>query len=192
MRDFAKVEVSSRGAWRDWLEAHAARTESVWLVSYRKGRGPYAPYADLVEEALCFGWIDSLPRRLDERRTMLLMSPRRAGSAWSRLNKQRIERLAASGLMTEAGLAVIEAAKTDGSWTSLDAAGALETPADLAGALARLPNAGARFAAFPPSVRRGILEWIEGAKRPATRARRVAATAAAAAGNERVAQWRST
>lgn len=186
------VHPETRAEWRAWLEQNYARTEGVWLISYKKATGkPRVEYDDAVAEALCFGWIDSKPNKLDEERTMLWFAPRKAGSSWSRLNKDRVERMIAAGLMTEAGLAKIEAAKQDGSWHALDAVEALEIPADLQDALAAFPSAGRHFDAFPRSVKRGILEWIANAKRPETRAKRIDETARLAEDNIRANQWRS-
>ena len=147
-------------------------------------------YDDSVEEALCFGWVDSKGRALDETRTMLWFTRRKPGSGWSRPNKLRIERLEQAGLMTEAGSAVVAAAKADGSWSRLDAVEEGVVPPDLAAALDERPPARANFDGFPRSVRRGILEWIALAKRDETRARRVAETARLAQRNERANQWR--
>jgi uncharacterized protein YdeI (YjbR/CyaY-like superfamily) len=122
---------------------------------------------------------------------MVRLSPRKPGSAWSTLNKQRVENLLAAGLMEEGGLAAIEAAKADGSWTRLDGAGALEIPADLARALEAHPPSARHFGAFPPSTRRAILEWIATAKTEETRNRRVEQTARLAAENIRANQWRA-
>lgn len=190
LSDYPRVEVSSRAEWRAWLESHHRRTTGIWLVTYKAADARYVSYADVVEEALCFGWIDSLPRKLDAARTMLLVSPRRAGSAWSKVNKDRVEGLLARGLMMPAGLDRVATAKCDGSWAKLDLVDALVIPDDLAAALAALPLASAHWDAFPPSIRRGILEWIEQAKRPETRAERVRATAEGAAENRRANQWR--
>lgn len=185
----ARVEIESRAAWRGWLKAHHRQSESIWLVTYKKGKGPHVPWADIVEEALCFGWVDSLPRKLDERRSMLLVSPRKPGSAWSALNKSRAEAMIAAGKMTKAGQAMIDAAKADGTWTKLDAVEALIVPPDLAAAFRKHKDAAANFSAFPRSARRGILEWIIQAKRPETRARRVDETARLAAQNLRANQY---
>ncbi len=180
------VEVTSRAEWRTWLATHHVQPDSVWCVTYKKGASkPKVAYDDLVEEALCFGWIDSAVRRLDAERTMLLMSPRKARSAWSAANKARVERLIAEGLMRPPGLAKIEAAKRDGLWTKLDAVEALEAPADLIAAFRRHLAAQSNWDAFPRGVRRGILEWIETAKRPETRAKRIEETASLAARGER-------
>jgi len=141
-----------------------------------------------VEQALCYGWIDSRPRALDAERTMLWFAPRKPGAGWSAHNKRRVEKLIAQGRMTRAGLAKVEAAKRDGSWTKLDAIERLEIPRDLAAAFSAR---GARyFDTFPRSVKRGILEWIACARKPETRARRVRETATLAAKNRRANQWR--
>ncbi len=181
----------SRADWRKWLTRHHARNDGVWVVTFRKGAGEtIVGYDDLVEEALCFGWIDSRPRKLDERRTMLWFSPRKPTSAWSRPNKERVARLIAAGLMRPAGQAKIDAAKRDGLWTKLDAVENLEVPDDLAQALASRPPAAENFAAFPRSAKRGILEWIAQAKQPATRMKRIDETARLAQVNQRANQWR--
>jgi uncharacterized protein YdeI (YjbR/CyaY-like superfamily) len=186
-----RVEIESRADLRRWLEANHRQSESIWLVTYKKSvPDKHVPYDDIVEEALCFGWIDSLPRKLDEMRTMLRLSPRKPGSGWSRINKERAERMIASGAMRPAGQAKIDEAKADGSWSKLDGVDALEMPRDLELALSRYEAARGHFEAFPASVRRGILEWIEQAKRPETRARRVEETARLAADNIRANQFR--
>ena len=136
-------------------------------MTWKKAAGArHVPYSDVVDEALCFGWIDSLPRKLDADRTMVRLSPRKPGSAWSAVNKTKIERLLADGRMTNAGLAAIDRAKADGSWSLLDSIATLSPPPDLAKALAADPAAKLNFDAFPPSVRRAILEWITQAKTP--------------------------
>lgn len=181
----------SRAEWRAWLERHHARAEGVWFVGYKKATGkPRIEYGEAVEEALCFGWVDSNPGKLDAERSVLWFAPRKPGTGWSRANKERVERLIAAGLMAPAGLAKVEAAKADGSWAKLDAVEALEVPADLARALADRPPAAEHFGAFPRSVKRGILEWVAAARRPQTRAKRVEETARLAAENKRANQWR--
>jgi len=179
--------------WRAWLAANHARPEGVWLITYRPatGKTPFS-YEQAVEEALCFGWIDGQANKLDDERTMLWFAPRRPGSGWARTNKARIERLIADGRMTPAGLAKIEAAQADGSWTLLDSVERLEVPDDLAAEFDKYPDARAHFDAFPPSARRMALTWIATAKRPETRAKRVAETARLAQENVRVNQRRPT
>lgn len=190
MVDREQVPVESRAQWRAWLAEHHASAPGAWVVTFKKrSGGPHVAYDDLVEEALCFGWVDSKGRTLDDERTQLLMAPRRPGSGWSRPNKQRVARLLAAGLMAPAGLAAVERAKADGSWTALDAVEDLLVPPDLAAAFAAHPPAAEQWDAFPRSARRGILEWIVSAKRPETRARRVEETARLAARGERANQW---
>jgi uncharacterized protein YdeI (YjbR/CyaY-like superfamily) len=183
MADHERVEVTSREDLRRWLEENHGRPDSIWLVTFRKSAGPVLPYDAIVEEALCFGWVDSLPRALDDTRTMLRLSPRRPKSAWSAINKARVADLTARGLMAPAGIVAVERAKVDGSWAALDAVETLEIPADLAAELERLPPAATHFAAFSRSSRRGILEWIAAAKTEETRRRRIADTARLAADN---------
>mgnify|MGYP000942824389 FL=1 len=179
--------------WRAWLADNHARPEGVWLITYRPatGKTPFS-YEQAVEEALCFGWIDGQANKLDDERTMLWFAPRRPGSGWARTNKARIERLIADGRMTPAGLSKIEAAQADGSWTLLDSVERLEVPDDLAAEFDKYPDARAHFDAFPPSARRMALAWIATAKRPETRAKRVAETARLAQENVRVNQRRPT
>jgi uncharacterized protein YdeI (YjbR/CyaY-like superfamily) len=185
------VQPKTRAAWRAWLAKNHGRAEGVWLITYKKAAGkPRIEYDEAVEEALCFGWVDSKPGKVDEERTKLWFAPRKAGSGWSRPNKERIERLMASDLMQPAGLAKIEAAKKDGSWTSLDAVEDLVIDPDLAAALASYPKAAQNFDAFPRSAKRGILEWIALAKRTETRAARIAETASLAQDNVRANQWK--
>jgi uncharacterized protein YdeI (YjbR/CyaY-like superfamily) len=191
MAEAEEVHPQTRDAWRAWLETNSARSAGAWLVSWKKHTGrPAIPYDDAVEEALCFGWVDSKPRRIDDDRTALWFSPRRRGSAWSRPNKERVARMEAAGRMTAAGRATVEAAKADGTWTKLDEVEDLTVPDDLAAALAARPGARDLFDGFPRSARRGILEWIVQAKKPETRAARVDETARLAERGERANQWR--
>ncbi len=183
--DLERVEIQSRAGLRAWLAKNHQRSESVWLVTYKRSSPYYVPYGDIVEEALCFGWIDSRPAKLDEQRSMLLLSPRRAGSAWSKLNKDRVARLTAAGLIAPPGQAKIDQAKRDKSWDALNAVDALQLPEDLSRALRRTKNAQANFAAFPPSAKRGILDWIRGARTAATRQKRIEETAKLAGENVR-------
>lgn len=185
------VHPLTRAEWRAWLATNHNSASDVWLISYKKAANkPAVTYDEAVEEALCFGWVDSKPGKLDDERSMLYFSPRKPSSGWSRPNKQRVERLLAAGMMTPAGLSVIEAAKQNGAWERLDAVEDLLIPDDLADALASQPPAAANFDSFPRSVKRGILEWIVNAKRPETRAKRIEETARLAALNQRANQWR--
>lgn len=181
MADHPQLEITSRDQWRKWLAEHHASAPGIWVVTYKKGRGAHVPYAELVEEALAHGWIDARGRALDEDRSQLLLTPRRPSSAWSRLNKQRIAQLTAAGLMTPAGQAVVDAAKERGTWTALDDIENLVEPDGLRAALDADPAARRHWDAFPRTAKRAILVWIADAKRPETRARRVAETARLAA-----------
>ena len=186
-----QVHVETRAQWRAWLVEHADRPTGVCAVTWRKASGrPVVAYAELVEEALCVGWIDSVGRAVDDDRTSLLFTPRKRGSGWSRPNKERLARLTADGLMHPRGLAVVEAAKADGSWTKLDAVEDLVEPDELRAALDATPDARREWDAFPRSAKRAILEWIGNAKRPETRERRVRETAELAARGERANQWK--
>jgi uncharacterized protein YdeI (YjbR/CyaY-like superfamily) len=189
--DDEQVQPESLAEWREWLVQNHDRGAGVWLVMRRASAGgPRISYEESVEQALCFGWVDSKGRSLDAERTMLWFAPRKRGSGWARTNKERIERLTAAGLMAPAGQAVIDAAKADGSWSLLDDVENLAVPDDLAAAFAAHPPAQQHWDAFPRSVRRAILEWIVQAKRAETRANRVAEAAAKAQVNERANQWR--
>jgi len=181
-----QVYVADRAAWRRWLAENHATSPGIWLVFDKKSsRQDRLAYGDAVEEALCYGWIDSTVRTLDDARYVQLMAPRKPKSTWSRSNKVRVERLIAEGRMAAPGLASIERAKANGAWESLDAVEALEVPKDLTQALRALPGAAKNFAAFSPSARKGYLHWISQAKRPETRAHRVAHVAQFAASNQK-------
>jgi len=179
--DLPLVEPADRSAWRLWLIGNHAASSGIWLAVGKKGNSRTAlTYEDAVEEALCFGWIDSTVNRLDADRFKQLMTPRKPGSTWSRSNKERVKRLIAEGLMTPAGLAAMEAAKADGSWTLLDDVEDLIVPPDLAAALEEVPTAAAFVAGLSDSLRKQLLYRIASAKRPETRAKRIAETARAA------------
>ena len=171
-----RVEVKIRQQLRNWLLENCDRTQGVWLVTYKKASEHYLAYPEIVQECLCFGWIDSLPRKLDEARTMLYISPRKQGSNWSKVNKDYVANLQAAGLMHPAGLEKVAKAKEDGSWTFLDDVEALILPEDLKQAFEQNKVALSNWEKFPRSVKRGVLEWIKNAKRSATRAKRIAET----------------
>jgi len=186
LEDYLLLQIRSLDDLRAWLLENHRQGDAVWLVTWKKRPGaPHVPYPEIVDELLCWGWIDSRVRTLDEARTQLLIAPRRRGSAWSKVNKDKIERLFAAGRITPAGLAVIEAARADGSWARLDEVETLVDPPDLAEALDMDQEARRCWDRFPPSSRRGILEWISTAKRPETRAARIAETVAKAHDNRK-------
>jgi uncharacterized protein YdeI (YjbR/CyaY-like superfamily) len=171
--DYPRVEAKTAAEWRRWLRDNHATARAVWLVAYKAATGKSRlTYDESIPDALAYGWIDSLNKPLDDERTALLFTPRKPGSGWSRTNKVRIARLLKEGRMAPAGLAKIAAAKRDGSWTLLDSVEALEVPDDLRKALGA---AGMRkFEALTPGRRKGHLRALVTAKRPETRARRIA------------------
>lgn len=186
------IHPPDRAAWRAWLAANHTRPTGIWVVMDRRGINPtQVDYEAAVEEALCFGWIDSKVVKLDDKRTLQWFSPRRPRGTWARTNKARVERLTAAGLMTPAGLAVIEQAKRDGTWTVLDDVENLVVPDDLAAAFAAAPPAQENWDSFSRSAKMAILYWVIQAKRPETRAARVAETARRAAVNEKANEPRS-
>jgi uncharacterized protein YdeI (YjbR/CyaY-like superfamily) len=191
--DAPDVEPTSRADWRRWLKANHATSTGVWLVLDKKSAARIRlSTAEAVEEALCWGWIDSLPRTVDATRWKLWLAKRKPKSVWSAVNKERVARMIAEGRMATPGLEAIAVAKANGAWASIDAAEALTVPEDLATALAAVPKATAFFDAFPQSVKRGILGWIALAKTPRTRAARVEKTARLAGENRRAQYDRGT
>ncbi len=189
LEELERVEVLNAGALRAWLEAEHDRTTSCWLVTFKKSAGErYLPYNAIVEQLLCFGWVDSLPRALDAERTMLLISPRKPGSNWSKDNRERVAKLEREGLMADAGRAIVARAKADGSWDRLKQTENGEAPPDLAEALA---EAGAMQAweGYTLSVRRRALEFLLAAKRPETRARRIGTIVSASLEGADPTQW---
>ncbi|MBC7798786.1 MAG: YdeI/OmpD-associated family protein [Pyrinomonadaceae bacterium] len=185
--DLNDFQPLSRQEWRDWLTENHAEPQGIWLVYFKKSSGkPRVNYDEAVEEALCFGWIDSLPRKIDDERAKLLFTPRKPKSVWSQLNKTRIERLIERGLMTEIGFAKIAAAKKDGSWNALDASDNLEIAEDLANAFDENHEARKNFDAFSNSVKKAILQWLNSSKQTETRKKRIVKLVAMAANNKRV------
>jgi uncharacterized protein YdeI (YjbR/CyaY-like superfamily) len=188
---YEQVYVPDRAAWRVWLAEHHAASPGIWLIYYKKESGkPRVAYDDAVEEALCFGWVDSRPNAIDDERYMQLFTPRKGKSPWSKLNKERVARLIEQGLMTPAGMAKIEAAQADGSWSAYDGIEELTVPDDLAAALAANPDAQRHFEAFSASSKKNILWWIESAKRPDTRVKRIEETVRLAAENLKANHYR--
>lgn len=172
--------------WRQWLAAHAGEARGVWLASWRAETGrPCVPYDAVVEEALCWGWIDSTVNTLDERRRLMLVTPRKARSTWSRSNKRRIAKLEREGRLTPAGRRAVEVAKANGWWTIYDAVEDLVEPDDLAAALDAEPTARATWDGFPPSARKLMLWWVISAVRDDTRRRRVTRVVEEAAAGRR-------
>ncbi|MFI5587455.1 YdeI family protein [Amycolatopsis sp. NPDC051758] len=185
LEGIAVLKVTSVAQWREWLAAHGTAL-SVWLVIRRKhSSAPGVLVHEAMEQALCFGWIDSKALRRDAESTYLCFTPRKPKSTWSRVNRDRVARLTAAGLMTPAGQAMVDLARRTGTWDVLAEAQEGVVPADLERAFDTV--AAANFAAFPPSSRRLILEWIAKAKRPETRQRRITTTVELARENVRAA-----
>jgi len=188
--DYKSTHPKSRRDWRKWLERNHSTSPGIWLVYYKKESGKRKfDYADAVEEALCFGWIDSLPKKIDDERSALKFTPRKQKSAWSKLNKQRIEKLMEQKLIRPAGLTKIEQAKKDGSWNILNAsdfhADNNSLPQDLETAFSKNKKALANFLAFAPGYRKQFLFWIDSAKRAETKAARIKQTVLMAAANKK-------
>jgi uncharacterized protein YdeI (YjbR/CyaY-like superfamily) len=182
---------TSRAAWREWLVQNHATEKNVWLIFYKKNSGiPSVYYDESVDEALCFGWIDSKSNKRDEESSYQFYSKRNPKSNWSRVNKAKVERLIADGLMTSAGLEMIELAKKTGTWTALDDVENLTVPDDLQAKLDANPTAKGYFNAFPRSTKRAILEWLLNAKQAETRLKRINETVNLAEKNERANQYR--
>lgn len=186
MNDHHQLLIASAEELRNWLRAHHDQKESIWLIRWKKDSGhPYVSYDDVVDELICFGWVDSLPRKLDEQKSMLRISPRNPTSNWSGVNKRRVARLSKAGRMEPSGIALVDHAKATGAWTFLDDVEQLLIPADLDNALEKKPKAKYYFDRFPASSKRGILEWIKNAKQETTRASRILETAHKAAQNRK-------
>ena len=175
MVDYPEVRARSRATWRAWLSQHHETSGGVWLVFPKKASGlATVSYNDAVEEALCFGWIDGLIRPFDATFYKQMFTPRKPKSAWAPSNKARVERLLAQGLMMPAGLAAIETAKANSSWSTYDAAAALTMPAALRRALKANARAHKHWPLFTDSQRKQFLYWLASAKRDGTRTRRIA------------------
>lgn len=164
----------NRQEWRDWLHENHNKKQSVWLIYYKKkSNKPTVIYSEAVEEALCFGWIDSRAKPIDEVRFMQFFCKRKPKSVWSKVNKEKIERLTQAGLMAKAGFESIEIAKQNGYWSILDDVEALIIPADLEVELDKLPIAKTNFLNFSRTDKRNILQWIRLAKKDETRINRI-------------------
>lgn len=171
--NFEKVEVKSQSELRDWLMDNHTQVESIWLVTYKKNKPDwYVSKEAILDEVLCFGWIDGIRRKLDEDRTMQLIGPRRK-QHWSKTYKDRVEELRKSGKMTTAGEAAVTASKESGLWSFLDDVDALITPPDLQEKLQNNTNALEFFNAINPSSKRFVLRWIKLAKTEKTRKSRI-------------------
>jgi uncharacterized protein YdeI (YjbR/CyaY-like superfamily) len=182
---------TSRKDWRQWLKENHNSKQSIWLVYYKKKSDiPTVSYSDAVDEALCFGWIDSTKKSLDHETFMQFFCKRKPKSVWSKINKGKVQRLIDSGLMTKAGLDSIETAKQNGSWTILDDVEELKIPKDLAKGFKTQPGSKDYFLNLSKSVRKSILQWLVLAKRPETRQKRIDVIAELAAQHLKPKQFR--
>jgi uncharacterized protein YdeI (YjbR/CyaY-like superfamily) len=178
---------ANRATWRAWLEKNHARIDEIWLVYFKKGTGkPSVDYVASVEEALCFGWIDGLKKRIDAKRYVHRFTPRRRCSRWSANNVARVERLHAAGLMTPAGLAVYEPDNTYTQVPSSERASAVALPPEIERALRKSRRAWRNFTALAPGYRRSYVIWLTSAKRPETRRKRLAEALARLERNEKL------
>lgn len=180
----------NRSTWRRWLSRNAARKDFIWLIIYHQnGSRPSVYYNEAVEEALCFGWIDSKPNKRDSESYYLYFARRKPKSNWSKLNRERAAKMILSGKMTPAGQQAIDLAKERGTWMALDPVDNLIIPPDMKLLFKKNPVARKNFEAFSPSAKRGILEWILNAKRAETRKRRIDETIRLAALNVKANQY---
>ncbi len=165
-----------RAAWRAWLASHHDKKREIWLAYYKKGTGKKSiGYEEALGEALCYGWIDSTVNKLDAERYIQRYTPRQPKSVWSASNKARVEKLIREGRMAEPGLASVETARRNGAWHTLDRVDVkLEIPPDLALVIEVDAPAKANFGRVSTSQKKMMAWWIISAKRPETRARRVA------------------
>lgn len=181
------VYAKTRADWRKWLDKNGATEKSAWLIIYQKGKEKTSVnYNDAVEEALCYGWIDSVANKRDADSFYLYFAKRKPASKWSKLNRERVEKLEAQGLIMPAGKAMIDLAKKSGTWDALKEVENLTIPPDMQKLFEKNKTAQANFQAFPPSTIRGILEWILNAKRHETRLKRITETVEKAELNIRV------
>jgi uncharacterized protein YdeI (YjbR/CyaY-like superfamily) len=181
---------TSQKEWRKWLQKNHATEISVWLIIYKKeSKVQTVYYPEAVDEALCFGWIDSKPNKRDAESYYQFFSVRNPKSNWSKVNKEKVERLLATNQMTAAGQKMIDLAKKTGTWNALDEVEEAAVPIDLQKQFDKNKTALKNWSAFPPSTRKGILQWILNAKLPATRQKRIDETVGLAAKNVRANQY---
>ena len=176
----------TRKDWRNWLEKNHESEKSIWLIIYKKECNTKSVYyPEAVDEALCFGWIDSKPNKRDKESYYQFFSKRNIKSNWSKVNKDKVSKLIKEGLMHSSGLKMIELAKKSGTWNALDEVESLKVPEDLNVLFQKNRIALQNWEAFPPSSKRGILEWILNAKKAETREKRIEETVSLAADNIR-------
>ena len=185
---FAQVEVTSAAELRAWLEQNHGQEASVWLVTWKKTTpAKYVSTDEVLDELIAFGWIDGIRRKLDDERTMQLVSPRRT-QFWAKSYKDRAARLMAEGRMAVPGHEAVALGKSNGLWSFMDDVDALIVPDDLRRALDARREASASFEAAPPAYRRNLLRWVKLAKTDATREKRIGQIVTASAKGERIPQ----
>jgi uncharacterized protein YdeI (YjbR/CyaY-like superfamily) len=172
----------SRQAWREWLQTNHQTEQSVWVLYYKKKTNvPSLTWSEAVDEALCFGWIDSTAKPIDDQTYRQFFSKRKPKSVWSKVNKEKVKNLIEQGLMMQAGLDSIAIAKQNGSWTILDEVEELIVPDDLDAALEAQTGAKAFFMGLTKSTRKVMLQWLVLAKQATTRQKRIREIADSAA-----------
>lgn len=190
-QDIGSFYPKNRKAWRNWLQKNHIAKQSVWLIYYKKGSGkPSLSWSEAVDEALCFGWIDSVAKTLDEERYIQFFCKRKPRSVWSKINKEKVQRLTDAGLMTAAGQAIIDTARLNGSWNTLDEVEAGIIPKDLLQVFKLHPGAKPYFTGLSRSAQKAILQWLHMAKQSATRQKRMEEIATLAAQNLKPKQFR--
>ena len=173
---------ASQEEWRQWLKEHHDKKQSIWLICYKMKSGkPSISWSNAVDEALCFGWIDSTRKTVDHETFIQFFTRRKPKSVWSKINKEKVRRLIDEGLMAPAGYESIERAKQNGSWETLDEVEDLTIPADLEAGFQARPGSLDYFLSLSKSVRKSILQWLILAKRPETRQKRMSEIAELAA-----------
>lgn len=189
-REIETFYPTNRQQWRRWLQKHHNTTQSIWVVMYKKDSGvPTITWSDAVDEAICFGWIDSIKKSVDHQQSIQYFSRRKPTSAWSKINKAKVERLTQEGLMTQAGYDSVETAKQNGSWSILDEVEELVIPKDLAKAFKAHPGSKGFFTGLSRSIKKMMLHWVIAAKRPETREKRITELAELAAQKKKPKQF---
>jgi uncharacterized protein YdeI (YjbR/CyaY-like superfamily) len=190
-KDIETFYPTSQQAWRTWLQENHHSKQSVWLVCYKKKSNmPTVLWSDAVDEAICFGWIDSKSITIDDDKFMQFFTKRKPKGTWSKVNKEKIKQLTEQGLMTKAGLECIEKAKQNGSWTVLDEVEELIIPKDLQSAFNAKTGSKEFFLSLSKSVRKSILQWIVLAKQAETKQKRIDEVAEMASQNLKPKQFR--
>ena len=186
-----EVHINTLQDWHSWLKKNHTQTDGVWLVYYKQSSGKGdVTIGGIIDEALCWGWVDSVVGKVDDERTKSYIAPRKPKSNWSKVNKEKVARLIKEKRMQPSGLAMVDLAKKTGTWDALNDVENLVTPKDLLHELKKYSDAYRNWEAFPRSPKRGILEWILNAKRPETRLKRIEETARLAQENIRANQWK--